>query len=59
MQMVCRDRNRIAIQSEDNVGGANIGFFMQGIPLEAVPEPASLALLGLGGLALIASRRHH
>lgn len=46
---------RIAVQSEDNVGLANIGLFMQGIKLETVvvPEPGSLALLGLGGLLVV------
>lgn len=48
---------RIAIQSEDKVGAGNIGLFMQGIQLEAIPEPGSLVLLGLGGAALLGRYR--
>ena len=44
---------RIAVRSEDSVGDNNIGLFMQGIKLVVVPEPGSLALLGLGGLLVV------
>ena len=33
------------------------GYFVRSITVGVVPEPASLALLGLGGLALLATRR--
>jgi hypothetical protein len=49
---------RISVQSEDGVGSTNIGLFMQGIKLvDAVPEPGSLVLVGIGGLFIISRRR--
>lgn len=44
-----------------NNGGANAGRFVtaafEAAPAAVIPEPSSIALLGLGGLALIARRR--
>ena len=43
----------------DNVGGGNSGQALDTISFtqQAIPEPSSMALLGLGGLALILRRR--
>ncbi|BDS08729.1 hypothetical protein NT6N_37690 [Oceaniferula spumae] len=42
----------------DDIGpGAGTRGFIKGVGIEAVPEPSSAALLGLGGLALILRRR--
>jgi hypothetical protein len=54
-----------SIRSYDNIAlgsglsnGSTEAFF-DNVSLEAVPEPGSLALLGLGGLGLLARRRRH
>lgn len=41
----------------NNGGGAPADFYFDNFTLSAVPEPASLSLLGLGGLGLLARRR--
>jgi hypothetical protein len=55
---------RIALATEDNVGAANIGLFIQGIQLEmgvanaaAVPEPSTITILMLASLSLVGVRR--
>ncbi|MEP4077258.1 PEP-CTERM sorting domain-containing protein [Haloferula sp.] len=42
-----------------SLGGANYGVYLDNIEVEGtlVPEPSSIALLGLGGLALVLRRR--
>ena len=40
-----------------SVQGNNVGFTINSATVEVVPEPSSTALLGLGGLALLARRK--
>ncbi|MBK1830064.1 PEP-CTERM sorting domain-containing protein [Verrucomicrobiaceae bacterium R5-34] len=42
---------------EDNVNGQNKGIWVDDILVTQVPEPSSVALLGLGGIALMLRRR--
>ena len=42
---------------QDDINGSGSAFGLQSVTVELVPEPASLALLGLGGLCLLSRRR--
>lgn len=47
----------LTIQGSQGEGGANSWMFVDGVSLQLVPTPGSLALLGLGGLCLARRRR--
>jgi len=49
--------NFLTIQGSQGEGGANSWMFVDGVVLEAVPTPGSLALLGMGGLCMLRRRR--
>ncbi len=48
--------NNIVLTVTDNDGSHNVSF-LNAVVLEVVPEPASLALLGLGGMLMLVRRR--
>ena len=50
---------RINLYLVDTAGPASGTGYFDNISLELVPEPATLSLLGLGGLALIRRHRNH
>ena len=47
----------LAATAVDFLGTATLGQYFNAVPAVVVPEPASAALLGLGGLALLGRRR--
>ncbi|MEO0514279.1 MAG: PEP-CTERM sorting domain-containing protein [Planctomycetota bacterium] len=47
----------LAVGESFTIAGTGGNFFFQNVTLEVVPEPASLALVGLGGLVMLARRR--
>ncbi len=48
--------NNIVLTVTDNDGSHNVSF-LNAVVLEVVPEPASLALMGLGGMLMLTRRR--
>lgn len=47
----------VTVDLDDRTDGGGRRSFIKGVGIEAIPEPSTVALLGLGGLALIRRRR--